>query len=84
MQNKNQNLDPGNYNNQFEVDDAKSKLQFMLSWKWSRELVMHILSKKFVASHELTVSSSCLITAERLDNLLNHQIKSKMNLKRRT
>ena len=34
---KNQNLDPGNYNNQFEVDDAKSKLQFILSWKWSPE-----------------------------------------------
>ena len=34
---KNQNLDPGNYDNQFEVDDAKSKLQFMPSWKWSRE-----------------------------------------------
>ena len=30
---KNQNLNPGNYN-QFEVDDAKSKLQFMTSWKW--------------------------------------------------
>ena len=44
---------------------------------------MHILSKKFDASHELTLSSSCLITAERLDNLLNHQIKSKMNSKRR-
>ena len=37
LQNKNKNLDPGNYNNQFEVDDAKSKLQLMLSWKWSRE-----------------------------------------------
>ena len=48
------------------------------------KLVMHILSKKFVASHELTVSSSCLITVERLDNFLNHQIKSKMNSKRRT
>ena len=48
------------------------------------KLVMHILSKKIVASHELTLSSSCLIRAERLDNLFNHQIKSKMNLKRRT
>ena len=48
------------------------------------KLVMHILSKKFVASHELTLSSSCLITAERLGNLLNNQIKSKMNSKRRT
>ena len=81
---KNQNLDPGNYD-QFEVDDAKSKLQFMPSWKvGAGKLVMHILSKKLVASHELTLSSSSLITAERLDNLLNHQIKSKMNSKRRT
>ena len=30
---KNQNLNPGNYN-QFEGDDAKSKLQFFASWKW--------------------------------------------------
>ena len=30
---KNRNLSPGNYN-QFEVDDAKSKLQFMASWNW--------------------------------------------------
>ena len=45
------------------------------------KLVMHVLSKKFVASHELTLSSSCLITAEGLDNLLNHQIKSKMYLR---
>ena len=30
---KNYNLNPRNHN-QFEVDDAKSKSQFMASWKW--------------------------------------------------
>ena len=80
----NQTLDPGNYD-QFEVDDAKSKLQVMPSWNWEPASWSCIFwAKKIVASHELTLSSSCLITAERLDNLLNHQIKSKMNSKRRT
>ena len=49
---------PGNYNH-FEVGGAKSKLLYMVSWKGSRQpesIMKHILSKKFVASHELTIS----------------------------
>ena len=30
---KSHNLNLGNYN-QFEIDDAKSKLQFMACWEW--------------------------------------------------
>ena len=33
---KGHNLNPGNYIH-FEVDGAKSKLQYMVSWKWSRQ-----------------------------------------------
>ena len=38
------------------------------SASWSE--MKHILSKTIVASHELTLSSSCLITADRIENVL--------------
>ena len=71
---KKSRLNPENYN-QFEVDDAKSKLQYMASWKWrsgASKLISDeaCLEQEFVASHELTLSSSCLITADRTDNVL--------------
>ena len=33
---KGHNLNPGNYNH-FEVDSAKSKLQYVVTLKWSRQ-----------------------------------------------
>ena len=74
---RNHNLNPA-YFNQFEVDDAESKLQHMVSWK-SRSGAIKAgklisdeayFEQKFVASHELTLSSSCLLTADSIDNVL--------------
>ena len=55
---KGHSLNPGNYNH-FEVDGAKSKLTVYGILKvelGTLSITKHILSKRFVASHELTFS----------------------------
>ena len=44
-----------------EVEPAK-----LANWS----VIKQILSKKFVASHELTLSFSCLLAADNIDNVL--------------
>ena len=74
---RNHNLNPENYN-QLEINDVRSKLQYMASWKWrsgaskAGKLISDeaYFEKKIVVSHELTLSSSCLLTADSIDNVL--------------